>query len=122
LGTSVAAGSTKSPVLNGQKASPNTLVDNGSKTTKEDTALTDKAIIHTDEKTPVLNANFSQVQNKITGQDSKHIGIAPENSTQNANITTGSKKTNPEIISESSNSNNKETQNTGNKLSDDSAV
>ena len=122
LGTSVAAGSTKSPVLNGQKAGPNTLVDDGGKTTKEDTALTDKSIIHTDEKTPVLNVNFSQVQNKIAGQDSQPIGIAPENSTPNANITTDSKTTNPEIISESSNSNNKETPNTGNKLSDDSTI
>lgn len=122
LGTSAAASSTKSPALNGEKASSNTLIGNGSKTTKENKALTDKAIIHTDEKTPVLNANFSQVRNKITGQDSKHIGIAPENSTQNANITTDSKKTNPEIISESSNSNNKETQNTGNKLSDNSTI
>ncbi len=122
LGTYAVAGSTKSPALNGQKAGLNTLVDNGSKTTKEDTALTDKSVIHTNEKTPVLNANFAQVQNKITGQDSQPVVIAPEKSTPNANITTDSKTTNPEIISESSNSNNKETPNAGNKLSDDSAV
>ncbi len=121
-GTSVVTGSTKSPALNGQKADPNTLVDDGGKTAKEDTTLTDKSVIHTNEKTPVLNTNFAQVQNKITGQDSQPIEIAPEKSTPNTNIKTDGKTTNPEIISESSNSNNKETPNTGSKLSGDSTA
>jgi flagellar hook-length control protein FliK len=148
--TSVVAGGAKNLLINSQKAGPNTLVDYGSKTNKPDQNLTDKSVIHINEKTSVLNTNFSQAQNKITGQDSQPIeiipekstpnadfsqlqnktngqdsqpiGITPEKSTPNANITTDSKTTNSEIISESSNSNNKDTPNAGNKLSDDSTI
>ena len=122
LGTSVVTGSINSSTPNGQKAGLDTIVNDGNKTTKEDNILTDKSVIDTDEKTPVLNTNVSQIQNKITGQDSQPISSVSENSAPNAQETTESKTTNSEIISESSISNNKDTQNTANKIADDSTA
>jgi flagellar hook-length control protein FliK len=120
LDTSVVVDRAKSIVQNGQKNDHTTLVDDNAKTRRPDKNMTDKSIIQTNEKTSILNTNFSEVQNKITPQDSHEI--IHEKSTPNAKITADGKTTNPEIISDSSNNNNKEIPISGNKLSDDATV
>jgi flagellar hook-length control protein FliK len=122
LGTSIVAGNTKNPPSNDQKVNPETIVGDGDKTTKEGNILTDKFVIDTDEKTHVLNTNSSQVQNKITDQNSQPTKIVPENSVLNPNIKDDSRTTDSEIISESSDINNKETSNSGHKTLEKSAV
>ena len=107
--TAVIDGSTKSFDLSGKK-------------TEEDTALTDKSTIHTNEKTAELKPNFSQIQNKIIEPKSQAVGVAPEKSTTIHNTTTDRKTTNSEILSESSNENSKESSSASSKLPDNSAV
>lgn len=122
FGASVVAGKTKNPPSNGQKANPETIVGDGDKTTKEGNILTDKSVIDTDEKTHVLNINFSQAQNKITDQNSQPARNVSENSSLNADIKDDGRTADSEIISGSSDSNNKENSNSGNKTLDVSAV
>ena len=119
---SVVTNSTKNSDLSGKKPVLDTLVEDGGKKTKEDTALTDKSAIHANENTPELKTNFSQVQNKIIAPKSQPAGIAPEISSTNLNTTTDSKTTAPEVHSESSGGNSKESPNVENKLSDEAAV
>jgi flagellar hook-length control protein FliK len=119
---SVIANSTKSSDLSGNKSGFDTLVENGSKKTKEDTTLTDKSAIGTNEKTAELKPDFSQIQNKIIEPKSQPVGIALEKSTTIHNTTTDSETNNSEILSESSDGNSKESSQVGNKLSDNSAV
>jgi flagellar hook-length control protein FliK len=130
LDSSVVADNTKSPIT-GQKADPITIIDDDSKTIKSDKNLMDKSVIHTNEKTSVLNAtektpakntNFSQSQNKITELDSQPIETVPEKSKPNAEITTNNKTTQTEIISETSNNKDKEIPNKANKFLDNSIV
>ncbi len=106
---SVVTNSTKSSDLSGKK-------------TKEDTILTDKSAINTEEKTLESKTNFSQVQNKFIEPKSQLAGIAPEKSTTTLNTTTDSKTTISEILSESSDGNSKESSQAGSKLPDNSAV
>ena len=119
---SVVANSTKSSDLSGKQPGLDTLVEDGGKKAKEDTTLTDKSVIHFNEKTAELKTDFSQVQNKFIEPKSRPVGIAPEKSTTTLNTTTDSKTTNSEILSESSDGNSKESSQAGNKLSDNSAV
>jgi flagellar hook-length control protein FliK len=119
---SVVANSTKSSDLSGKKPRLDTLIEDGSEKTKEDTTLTDNSAIHTNEKTAELKTNFSQVQNKFIEPKSQPVGIAPEKSTTLLNTTNDSKTTNPEILSESSDGNSKESSQAGSKLTDNSAV
>ncbi|MBC8470095.1 MAG: flagellar hook-length control protein FliK [Planctomycetes bacterium] len=119
---SVVADSTKSSDLNGKKSGLDNLVEHGDKNTEKDTTLTDKSAIHANEKTADVKINFSQVQNKIIEPKSQPVGIAPEISTTALNTTTDSKRTNSEILSESSDGNSKEFSQAGSKLPDNSAV
>jgi len=119
---SVVTNSTKSSDLNPKKPGLDTLIEDGNKKTKEDTTLTDKSAIHTNEKTPELKTSFSQVQSKLIEPKSQPVGIAPEKSTTTPNTTTDSKTTNSEILSESSDGNSKESSQAGSKLPDNSAV
>ncbi len=119
---SVVTKSTKSSDLNAKKPGLDTLIDDGNKKTKEDTTLTDKSTIHTNEKTPELKTSFAQVQSKLIEPKSQPVGIAPEKSTTTPNTTTDSKTTNSEILSESSDGNSKESSQASSKLPDNSAV
>jgi flagellar hook-length control protein FliK len=120
--TSVVTNDTKSSDLSGKKSGLDTLVEDGSKKTNEDTTLTDNSSIPTNEKTAELKTNFSQVQNKTIEPKSQPVGIAPEKSTTTLNTTTDSKTTTPEVLSESSGDNSKESLNTENKLLDEATV
>lgn len=119
---SVIANSAKSSDLSGKKTGLDTLVEDDAKKTEENTTLKDKFAIGASEKTAELKTNFSQVHNKFIEPKSQPVGIAPEISTTTLNTTTDSKTTNSEILSESSDGNNKESSQAGSKLPDISAV
>jgi len=120
--TSVVTNGTKSSDLSGKKSGLDTLVEDGSKKTNKDTTLTDKSSIPTNKKTAELKTNFSQVQNKTIEPKSQPVGIAPEKSITTLNTTTDSKTSTPEVLSESSGGNSKESPNAENKLSDEATV
>ncbi len=120
--TSLVAGSPKSSVLSGKKLGTDTLVDDDSKTTNEETTITDKSAILGNEKTPAFKTNFPPVQTKFAEAESQPVGITPEKSTPLANKPSEGKAAVPEILSESSGGNGKESPHTGNKLSDNPAV
>jgi len=116
--------STKAPG-NGENAKeliPNALVDNDSKTKNGETTLTDKSAIPGNEKTPTLNTNFPPVQTKFTESQSQPVGIAPEKTAPNAEKPSDSAAAAPDIVSESSGGNGKESPRAGNKLSDNPTV
>ena len=120
--TSVVTNSTKSSDLSDKKSGLDTLVEDGSKKTNEDTTLTDKSSILTNEKTTELKTNFPQVQNKAIEPKSQPVGIAPEKSTTTLNTTTDSEITTSEVLSESSGGNSKAPPHAENKLSDEATV
>ena len=120
--TSLIAGSPKSSVLSGKKLGTDTLVDDDSKTTNEETTMTDKSAIPGNEKTPALNTNFPPVKTKFTEPQSQPVEIAPEKSTLVAYKLSDNKAASPEILSESSGSNGKESPRAGNKLSDNATI
>jgi flagellar hook-length control protein FliK len=112
----------ESPILNSKQLITDTIKVDDSKTEKQDSALTEKPVIETNEKTSVSNTSFSetQVQNKTTEQNTQSDKITSEKSVPNPNktsITTDRKATEPEIPSESSNNKSKETLNSENNLS-----
>jgi flagellar hook-length control protein FliK len=120
--TAVVAVSHKSSALSGKKLGTNVLVDDDSKTTNEETTMTDKSATPGNEKTAALSSNFPAVQTKLTESQSKPIGITPEKSTPVANKLSDSEAAAPEILSESSGGNGKESPRAGNKLSDNATV
>ncbi|MFB0552135.1 MAG: flagellar hook-length control protein FliK [Phycisphaerae bacterium] len=120
--TSVVAGSPKSSALSGKKLGTDILVDNDSKTTNEETTMTDKSAIPGNEKTPTLNTNFPPVQTKHTEPPSQPVGITPEKTAPNAEKPSDSAAAAPDIVSESSGGNGKESPRAGNKLSDNPTV
>ena len=120
--TSVAAGSPKSSALSGKKLGTDTLVDDDSKTTNEETTMTDKSAIPDNEKTPTLNTNFPPVQTKFTEPQSQPVGTTPEKSAQITAKPSDSTAAAPEIASESSVGNDKESPRAGNKVSDNPTV
>ncbi len=120
--TSVAADSPKSSALSGKKLGTVTLVDDESKTTNEETTLTDKSVIPVNEKTPMLNTSFPPVQTKFTESQSQPVGTTPEKSAQIVAKPSDSTAAAPEIASESSVGNDKESPRAGNKLSDNPNV
>jgi len=116
--------STKAPG-NGENTKeliPNALVDDDSKTTNEETTMTDKSAIPGNPKTTALNTNFPPVQTKFTEPQSQPVGIAQEKSATIAAKPSDSKSAAPEIFSESSGGNGKESPRAGNKLSDNPTV
>jgi flagellar hook-length control protein FliK len=122
VNTSVAADSPKSSALSVKQLGTDTLVDDDSKTTNEETTLTDKSAIPGSEKTPMLNTNFPPVQTKFTESQSQPVGITPEKSAQITAKPSDSTAATPEIASESSVGNDKESPRTGNKLPDNPTV
>ncbi len=106
--TTVVAGSPKSSALSGKKLGTDNLVDDDSKTTNE--------------KTPAVNTNFPPVQTKFTERQSQPVGTTPEKSTPIAAQPSGSKAATPEIVSESSDGNGKESPRAGNKVLDNPTV
>jgi len=120
--TSLIAGSPKSSVLSGKKLGTDTLVDVDSKTTNEETTMTDKSAIPGNEKTPALNSNFPPVKTKFTEPHSQPVEIAPEKSTPVAYKLSDNKAASPEILSEYSGGNGKESPRAGNKLSDNATI
>ncbi len=121
--TSSAANGKKIPQLvpgvSGKKLTPETPVDDNSKTTTTNKeATTDKSAIPGNEKTPALNTNFPPAQTKPTEPQPQPVSITPEKSTPLANKPSESKAAAPEILSESSGGSGKESPRTGNKLSD----
>jgi len=120
---SVAAGSPKSSALSGKKLGTDNFVDDDSKTTNEVTTITDKSAIPGNNKPPTLNTNFPPIQTKFTEPQSQPVGTTPEKSAQ---MITAKPSDNtaaaPEIASESSVGNDKESSRAGNKLSDNPTV
>ena len=114
----------KTLTLSGKKFTPETLVDNDSKTTttNEEAATTDRSAIPGNEKTPALNTNFPPVKTKFTEPQSQPVEITPEKSTSVAYKLSDNKAASPEILSESSGSNGKESPHAGNKLSDNATI
>jgi flagellar hook-length control protein FliK len=111
---------TKGPT-NGENAKeliPDALVDDDSKTTttNEEAATTDRSATPGNEKTPALNTNFPPVKTKFTEPQPQPVEIAPEESTPVAYKLSDNKAASPEILSESSGGNGKESP-AGNKLS-----
>jgi len=119
---SVANGQKTPTLRSGKKFTPETLVDDDSKTTNKEAATTDKSATPGNEKTPALNTNFPPAQTKFTESQSQPVGITPEKSTTVANKPSESKAAAPEILSESSGGSGKESPRAGNKLSDNAAV
>ena len=120
--TTVVAGSPKSSALSGKKLGADNLVDDDSKTTNEETTMTDKSAIPGNEKTPAVNTSFPPVQTKFAERQSQPVGTNPEKSAPIAAQPSGSKAANPEIVSESSGDNGKESPRTGNKVLDNPTV
>lgn len=120
--TSLVAGSPKSSALSGKKLGSDTLVGDDSKTTNEEAATTDKSAIPGNEKTPAVNTNFPPVQTKFTERQSQPVGTTPEKSAPIAAQPSGSKAAAPEIVSESSGGNGKESPRAGNKVLDNPTV
>jgi flagellar hook-length control protein FliK len=120
--TSVVTGSLKSSALSGKKLGAGNLVDDDSKTTNEETTMTDKSAIPGNEKTPAVNTNFPPVQTKFTESQSQPVGTTPEKSALIAAQPSGSKAADPEIVSESSGGNGKESPRAGNKVLDNPTV
>ena len=120
--TTVVAGNPKSSALSGKKLGTDNLVDDDSKTTNEETTMTDKSAIPGNEKTPALNTNFPSVQTKFTECQSQPVGTTPEKSAPIAAQPSGSKAAAPEIVSESSGGNGKESPRAGNKVLDNPTV
>jgi flagellar hook-length control protein FliK len=120
---SVAAGSPKSSALSGKKLGTDNFVDDESKTNNEETTITDKSAIPGNNKPPTLNTNFPPIQTKFTEPQSQPVGTTPEKSAQ---MITAKPSDNtaaaPEIASESSVGNDKESSRAGNKLSDNPTV
>jgi len=119
--TTVVAGSPKSSALSGKKLGTDNLVDDDKKTTNEETTMTDKSAIPGNEKTPALNTNFPPAQTKFTEPQSQPVGITPEKSASVAKPS-DSKAAAPEIPSESSGGNGKESPRAGNKVLDNPTV
>ena len=119
--TTVVAGSPKSSALSGKKLGTDNLVDDDSKTTNEETTMTDKSAIPGNEKMPALNSNFPSVQTKFTERQSQPVGTTPEKSASVAKPS-DSKAAAPEIVSESSGGNGKESPRAGNKVLDNPTV
>ncbi len=116
--------STKAPG-NGENAKeliPNDLADNGNKTNNGETTTINKSAIPGNDKTPTLNTNFPPVQTKFTESQSQPVGIAPVKSKPIAAKPSDSTAATPEIVSESSGGNGKESPHAGNKLSDNPTV
>ena len=120
--TSVVAGSPKSSVLSGKKLGADTLVGDDSKTTNEETTMTDKSAIPGNEKTPAVNTSFPPVQTKFTESQSQPVGTTPEKSAPIAAQPSGSKAAAPEIVSESSGDSGKESPRAGNKVLDNPTI
>jgi flagellar hook-length control protein FliK len=120
--TSVVTGSLKSSALSVKKLGADNLVDDDSKTTNEETTMTDKSAIPGNEKTPAVNTSFPPVQTKFTESQSQPVGNTPEKSALIAAQPSGSKAADPEIVSESSGGNGKESPRAGNKVLDNPTV
>ena len=120
LDTSIVTNKTQSSKPINKQFDSDTLKVVESKTEKENSALIDKPVIQTNEKTLVSSTSFSEIQN------SQSNGIIPEKSILNTNKapenTSDSKTTEPETILESPNSENKEALNSENKLSDNNTA
>ena len=119
---SVVAGSPKSSALSGKKLGADNLVDDDSKTTNEETTMTDKSAIPGNEKTPAVNTSFPPVQTKFTESQSQPVGTTPEKSAPIAAQPSGSKAAAPEIVSESSGGSGKESPRAGNKVLENPTV
>jgi len=120
--TTVVAGSPKSSALSVKKLGADNLVNDDSKTTSEETTMTDKSAIPGNEKTPPVNTSFPPVQTKFTERQSQPVGTTPEKSVPIAAQPSGSKAAEPEIVSESSGGNGKESPRAGNKVLDNPTV
>ncbi len=117
---------TKGPT-NGENAKElmsDALVDDDSKTTttNKEAATTDKSTLPGNEKTPAVNTNFPPVQTKFAERQSQPVGTTPEKSAPIATQPSGSKAAAPEIVSESSGGNSKESPRAGNKVLDNPTV
>ncbi len=116
---------TKGPT-NGENAKElmsDAFVDDDSKTTttNKEAATTDKSAIPGNEKTPALNTNFPPAQTKFTEPQSQPVGITPEKSASVAKPS-DNKAAAPEIPSELSGGNGKESPRAGNKVLDNPTV
>ena len=120
--TTVVAGSPKSSALSGKKLGADNLVGDDSKTTNEETTMTDKSAIPGNEKTPAVNTSFPPVQTKFTESQSQPVGTTPEKSAPIAAQPSGSKAAAPEIVSESSGGSGKESPRAGNKVLENPTV
>lgn len=120
--TSVVTGSLKSSALSVKKLGADNLVDDDSKTNNEETTMTDKSAIPGNEKTPAVNTSFPPLQTKFTEHQSQPVGTTPEKSALIAAQPSGSKAADPEIVSESSGGNGKESPRAGNKVLDNPTV
>ncbi len=107
---------------NAKQLIPNALVDNCSKTNNGETTTINKSAIPGNEKTPMLNTNFPPVQTKHTEPQSQPVGTIPEKTAPTAEKPSDSAAAAPEIVSESSGGNGKESPRAGNKLSDNPTV
>ena len=96
--------------------------DSKTTTTGEEAAKTDKPASPDNEKTPTLITNFPSVQTKSPEAQSQTVVIAPEKPAPIAKQTSNSNAATPQILSESSGGNGKESPRAGNKLPDDSTA
>jgi len=119
IDTKVLTSDQKTHTSNISKLTQENPIDDDSKTTNTDkeTAITDKSVLGS-QKPLALSTNFPSVQAKSLKSQSQPMGIAPEKSAPITEKPSDSKVTFPHILSESSLSNNKESSQVGNKLSE----